>query len=131
MAAVAGDTTDPIAAAINRLPDVIQDDVHRLLALHAEAGSRAQTPEIFYDDEAVVAVLAVVKAYDVALRSISMAFDEPDLDLNSNQAEDEPESFEGSLNIDPGSSPAPPFPRFLRSQLDRRADAMREKYARY
>jgi hypothetical protein len=120
---------DPITAAINRLPGVIQEDVHRLLALHAEAVAKAHTPEIFHDDEAVCAAIAVVDAYNAALRSISIEFKEPDLALNSNQDEDDPESFEGTLNIDAGS-PAPAFPPFLQSQLDRRADAMRDKYAR-
>ena len=41
---------------------------------------------------------------------------------------EEPECFEGSLN-DAGS-PAAPFPAFLQSQLDRRADATREKHGR-
>ena len=128
MTEVAGVTIDPITAAINRLPGVIREDVYRLLALHGEAVAKAHTPEIWNDDEALVAAGAVVNAYDAALRSISTAFDEPDLDLNS-EAEDEPESFDGSLNIDAGS-PAPEFPPFLQAQLDRRADAMKEKYAR-
>jgi hypothetical protein len=130
MAEVGGvDRDDPISAAINRLPGVIQEDVHRFLALRNMALARAHEPEVWNDDEAVVAASAIADAYDAALRSISTAFDEPDLDLNSNEAEDEPESFDGSLNIDAGS-PAPAFPPFLQSQLDRRADAMKEKRAR-
>lgn len=127
---VSGPLTDPVTAAINRLPDLIQEDVHRLLALRNNALFRYYEPEVSNGDEALaVAAATVVDAYSAALRVISEAFDEPDLDLSSNQAEDEPESFDGSLNIDAGS-PAPEFPPFLQAQLDRRADAMKEKHAR-
>jgi hypothetical protein len=121
-------TIDPVTDAINRLPGVIQEDVQRLLALHAGALARAHEPEIFNDDEAVVAAQAVVNAYNAALRSISTAFGEPELVMDRD-VDDEAECFEGSLNTD-GGDPAPAFPPFLRSQLDRGADARKEKNGR-
>jgi hypothetical protein len=119
-------TTDPVTAVVNRLPGVIQEDVYKLLALHANAGAKAW--EVFDDDEAVVAAVAVVNAYDAALRLISEEFGEPDLAPPNSDEDDEPECFDGPLNIDAGSL-APAFPPFLQAQLDRRADTMREKYA--
>lgn len=125
---------DPVSAAIERLPVNIQEDVYRLLGFQADALARAA--EVFNDDGAVAAAMAVVEAYNAALRSISETFGEPDLDMNpvqdeagDNQTDDEPECFNGSLNIDVGSL-APSFPPFLRAQLDRRADVMRQKYNR-
>lgn len=120
---------DPVSSAIYRLPGAIQEDVQRLLGLHAGAVMHAHEPEVFNDDEAVLAAVTLVDAYEAALRVISEAFDEPDLAIGGNREDDEPECFDGSLNIDAGSL-VPEFPPFLRAQLDRRADAMREKYSR-
>ena len=72
---------DPVTAAINRLPGIVQEDVHRLLALRNDALARAHEPAVFNDDESVIAVSAVVRAYAAALRTISEEFHEPYLDL--------------------------------------------------
>jgi hypothetical protein len=114
----AGDR-DLVGAAINRLPAVIQEDVHRLLSLHYAASAKACLPKIFNDDEAMSAAYAVIKAYEAALHSIAREFGEPDLAPDGGH-DDAAESFDGSLNIDAGS-PASAFPPFLRAQLDRRA----------
>lgn len=78
---------DPVTAAINGLPGIIQEDVHRLLALRNDALARAHEPTVFNDDASVIAVSAVVRAYAAALRTISEEFREPHLDLGRSARE--------------------------------------------
>lgn len=72
---------DPVTAAINRLPGIIQEDVRRLLALRNDTLARAHEPAVFNDDASVIAMSAIVRAYAAALCTISEEFYEPYLDL--------------------------------------------------